>query len=137
MREIKFRAKATTGEWVHGSLVNYSETQLAIFVLKNGGHDVFIVRNRETVGQFTGFLDSKGEEIYEGDILSDSYEDPKEGLIVSRETVFFDVTLGTWMLDQSSNQDGSYASSLAANLEDYDYTVIGNIHEKSPLNDSK
>lgn len=131
MREIKFRAKATTGEWVHGSLVNYSETQLAIFVLKNGGHDVFIVRNRETVGQFTGFHDSKGNEIYEGDIISDEFLDPYEGLQISREPVFFDEVTGSWMIDQSAKQDGSYASSLASNLEDYEYTVIGNIHEKS------
>lgn len=139
-RVNRFRGQKTgTKEWVYGSLVSTKENGYAIVQQRENPIRDGVVQGwcfgviSETVGELTPFHDSKGKEIYEGDILSDSYEDLKEGLIVSRETVFFDPTLGTWMLDQSAKQDETYATSLAENLVDYEYSVVGNIYEKADL----
>ena len=80
MREIKFRGKRIdNGEWVYGDLVqNPCSTRIVVdFVLIDGcndgtvecGGDFYLVDPR-TVGQFTGLQDSKGVDIYEGDLVN-------------------------------------------------------------------
>lgn len=78
MREIKFRAKTLYGSWAYGYL---TARERGLCIDRNFVKDK---RNNEdpnnnvyecpyvdssTIGQFTGFCDKKGEEIYEGDIL--------------------------------------------------------------------
>ena len=120
MREIEFRA-LYNGAWYYQTLDEILTITLAAFRL--GEHKT----------QFTGLHDKHGKKIFEGDVISDEFLDPYEGLIVSKETVYFDETLGSWMLDQSDKQDRSYCTTLAENLLDYEYTVIGNIYEHPQL----
>lgn len=110
MREIKFRGKSTVSdEWFYGDLVRLQEgehTLTAIYCSAVGYREV----DPDTVGQYTGFTDKNGKEIYEGDIL----ENYDQALVTFRN--------GTWKLEWLT---GYTASNLN---EGFDETmeVVGN-----------
>lgn len=114
MREIKFRA--------------FENEKMHYFDLS----DTIAPNMEMKVMQYTGLKDKKGKEIYEGDIIGDWTEvDGK--MVQSKLQVFFDVKLGQWMLDCSNNQDKSCYYALFKELQDFDYEIIGNIHENPEL----
>lgn len=71
VENIKFKAKSILDRaWVQGDLIHKEDGKIAI--LRNGFNVSEV--DPSTVCQFTGLKDSEGNEIWEGDIVHDSYD---------------------------------------------------------------
>lgn len=90
---IKFKAKRLdNGEWVKGDLAHSLDGGLNIlgFTRENGVDcysGVHLI-DPETVCQFTGLKDCKGNEIWEGDMLSNVTNDSPDGIVVFKYGAF-------------------------------------------------
>ena len=134
MRTIKYRALDNFGEWIYGIPQTSSTLHLTLDCIaqyfteqRKYGRENVIVKP-ETLGEFTGFYDKRGVEIFEGDILSDWNEvDGKQ--VKSKRQVYWCEKTGAWKLDNSFNQDKSCGDLLSDELESFVYEITGNIHE--------
>ena len=144
MRTIKFRGKKpTNGVWVYGSLVYSNEIQAAIYFQTGRGlvkSMEWVYVNPETVGQFTGFLDKNGKEIYEGDVLrSDEY--PYSCIGDKKRDNYYAVVyyceegacFGTVTAKNPSSDVGGISDGILDDVERekmQDFEVIGNVHDE-------
>lgn len=121
-REIKFRGKSlNTGLWSYGDLRQDNIRRKAY---------VEYEVDPETIGQFTGFRDCKGKEIYEGDILSFTVFDAFGGDRQHRGTVrYCGSRFMIWL-----SLDGEDCLDLDWVIEqDDELEIIGNIYDNPEL----
>jgi uncharacterized phage protein (TIGR01671 family) len=113
MRDIEFRGKdIANNKWLYGDLT-FNESMDAWFIRRRqAGCDIPVYP--ETVGQYTGLVDSKSVKIYEGDIVL--YKDIKLPVRWDNEEAGFFVGKDKYWMMNDMNLD-----------------VIGNIHDNPDL----
>lgn len=132
MRETLFRGKSSvSNEWVYGNLIKGADSQRYIIPYKDieedGHHLVFRGDNpvftiEKTIGQYTWFKDSNGVRIFEGDIIAKDNNGDILSVIFNDGKFVFRKTVNGFNFD--------YGFSC---IVQYDFEIIGNIHENHEL----
>lgn len=125
MREIKFRGKRIdNGEWVYGCLLQcYENTDY--WIIMQGNNAVRVTPN--TVGQYTELKAILGHDIYEGDIVIETYawRHNKKCLVVK-----YDTNRGGYF--PFARGDGCGCCEYQT-WDEKDTEVIGNIYDNPEL----
>ena len=139
MREIKFRGKAVeTNEWVYGSLIQCevsgkeyifpkgNEVNESEKIGEEGCLSIFTYEiYPETRGQYIGRKDTKGREIYEGDIIKGFFNNSSAEKSIGRieyDNCCFVVTL-----------EFEYGQLGHTRFDIEDCEFLGNIHDNPEL----
>ncbi|HAM2078073.1 TPA: hypothetical protein U0X07_002989 [Listeria monocytogenes] len=136
MRPIEFKAQNVNGVWVCGNLSILKEkigNVAAGSYISNSAGEPFAYKVRpETVGQFTGLRDKNGMMIFEGDIISVTYDGAHE--FNSPVKYFSDE--GYPAFDMRAPEDYYFESNTFSEIimsSSYELEVVGNIHENPEL----
>ena len=120
MRTIKFRGKNLKGQWHYGLLCHdkTKDSDYEWFISNSTGKPYAFGAIPETIGQFTGFHDNNGKEIYEGDVLSNKNSIPENVVFKDGCFCFYSEQTGVSRL----------SNDRCKRLE-----IIGNIFENADL----
>ena len=128
MREILFRGKKTGfDEWVQGFITSPCEKSMC--TLKQTSPVLTWYVDAETVGQYAGFTDKNGKKIFEGDIVVCKQAINGNWIDYHTEIGFVEMKYGAFGLHRKQG----YYRPFKDWLEDYEYEVIGNIHDNPEL----
>lgn len=127
MREILFKAKTISGNWVNGLLANKDDK----WYISNNADSPFAYDVRpETICQFTGLCDKNGKKIWENDIVN-----TKSNVRVQIKFGLYSNGFSTWKHNQGFYMDFMdkeyYRPELGYWAEKS--VVIGNIFDNKEL----
>ena len=133
MREFLFGGKRIdNGEWAFGSYClaekldrNGNEHCIIEYAANGGSYRV----DPSTIGQYTGSTDKNGKKIFEGDIVVCRKEICGNWIDCCVEIGFVEMKHGAFGLHRKQG----YYRPFKDWLEDYEYEVIGNIHDNPEL----
>lgn len=123
MREILFKAKTISGNWVNGLLSNKDDKW---YISNKAGMPFAYDVRPETICQFTGLYDKNGKKIWENDILM-AHLDESYPEDVAYETVEWGVA--GWVTHEAGCTDREYLDEF--DLEHFE--VVGNIFDNPEL----
>lgn len=134
MRVIKFRGRTKEGIWVYGHLTEFhypDNIKPRVCFIWEQSEDRYRIEKTQvdanTIGQFTGLHDSRGNEIYEGDLVNCRV--PLESKPFHTCSVEFFADGWNFINDDFNICD---SPDMIEILE-----IIGNVHETSNLLNSK
>lgn len=121
MREIKFRAWDTIGEYMYANAHGGIETRHGVTHFEEViGNQLLILM------QYTGLKDKNGKEIYEGDVVK--YKDDKDGV----RAVLWSDKIGAFVIGRFNTVGTSLLGLYFEEME-----IIGNIYENPELLEDK
>lgn len=138
-REIKFRGKCSHCDaWAYGNLVDYGEDEAP----EIHGFDTYredeerwreVTVDRETIGQFTGLHDKKGNEIYEGDIVTIMRTPEKRQKSVLTRHIVTCHNVCDWVFESLAHEVLGLMMASHSDFDSYRFEVIGNIFDTPEL----
>jgi len=138
MRTIKFRAIDNLGATIYGVPQTTSKLHLSLdymaqyFTSQRKYSRELVIIKPETLGQFVGFLDKKGDELYEGDIIQYDYFGDEGELQYSNMQIFWNESTASFCYDDSYKNDKTSFQELNQEFCS-DIIIVGNIHQNSDL----
>lgn len=135
MRELKFRAWKIRpdGKAEHWTCppFGYEKNADDVAFTVGAGHTMNIkefIRDADIIEQYTGLKDKNGKEIYEGDIIKQTWFNGDDGDITVTGVVGFDEDEASFDIVQTISTTNRQYSGFYSQRE-----VIGNIHENANL----
>lgn len=124
MRTIEFRGYSPDRGWVFGDLLQRPNGDVYINERSDSGFLSYLVRP-ETVGQYTGLEDARGNKVYEGDIIRHSISTQQWGIF----HVQWDEYTISWATDWRE------PISEFGDILDFEcrIVVLGNVHDNPEL----